>query len=77
MLLVSTIGPVLVTLIAARLIAVLKVADEMQKLEIEARLRDALHQSAVNGLKLALRRSRITAVASNIVTRDMVSEAMT
>lgn len=53
-LLVSTVGPVLVTWISARLIALLKVTDEKQRVEIEAKLRDALHQSAANAIRFAL-----------------------
>ncbi len=58
-LLVSTVGPVLVTWIAARLIALLKVTDEKQRVEIEAQLRAALHQSALNALKFAAARAGI------------------
>ncbi|CUX23036.1 MULTISPECIES: hypothetical protein [Agrobacterium] len=53
-LLVSTVGPVLVTWIGARLIALLKISDEKQRVEIEARLRAALHESALNALKYAI-----------------------
>lgn len=53
-LLVSTVGPVLVTWISARLISLLKVSDEAKKAEVEARLREALHQSAMNALKYAM-----------------------
>ena len=53
-LLVSTVGPVLVTWIGARLIALLKISDEKQRIEIEARLRAALHESALNALKYAI-----------------------
>lgn len=58
-LLVSTVGPVLVTWIAARLIALLKVTDEKQRVEIEAKLRDALHQSAGNALRYALSKAGV------------------
>jgi|GEM_PF-2527296 len=53
-LLVSTVGPVLVGWISARLIALLKVTDEKQRVEIEAKLREALHQSAANAIRFAL-----------------------
>lgn len=58
-LLVSTVGPVLVTWISARLIALLKVTDEKQRVEIEAKLRDALHQSAGNALRYALSKAGV------------------
>jgi len=50
---VSTVGPVLVTWISARLIALLKVTDEKQRADIEAKLRQALHQSAANAMSYA------------------------
>ncbi|NTD85509.1 hypothetical protein [Agrobacterium tumefaciens] len=59
-LLVSTVGPVLVTWIAARLIALLKVTDEKQRVEIETKLRDALHQSALNAVKYALMKTGLS-----------------
>lgn len=58
-LLVSTVGPILATWIAARLIAFIKVADEKQRVEIEAKLREALHQSAANALRFALSRAGV------------------
>ncbi|WP_107342005.1 hypothetical protein [Agrobacterium pusense] len=58
-LLVSTVGPVLVTWIAARLIALLKVTDEKQRVEIEAKLREALHQSAANAIRFALSKAGV------------------
>lgn len=58
-LLVSTVGPVLVTWIAASLIALLKVTDEKQRVEIEAKLREALHQSAANAIRFALSKAGV------------------
>ncbi|MDH1271642.1 hypothetical protein N5C81_29065 [Rhizobium pusense] len=58
-LLVSTVGPVLVTWISARLIELLNVTNEKQRVEIEAKLRDALHQSAANALRFALSRAGV------------------
>ena len=49
----SIVGPVLITWISARLISLLKVADEKQQLDIQAKLRQALHDSAANALKFA------------------------
>jgi hypothetical protein len=79
-LLVSTVGPVLVTWIAARIIAVLNVTDEKRKLEIEAKLRDALHQSAMNGLKVALAKTGMTAdliMKSPFAAGDLLAVAST
>lgn len=58
-LLVSTVGPILATWIAARLIAFIKVADEKQRVEIEAKLREALHQSAANAIRFALSKAGV------------------
>lgn len=73
-LLVSTVGPVLVTWIAARLIALLKVTDEKQRVEIEAKLRDALHQSAANAIRFALAKAGVVHVGGR-VSDALISEA--
>lgn len=73
-LLVSTVGPVLVTWIAARLIALLKVTDEKQRVEIEAKLRDALHQSAANAIRFALAKAGVVHVGGR-VSDGLISEA--
>lgn len=72
-LLVSTVGPVLVTWISARVIALLKVSDQNKQLEIEAKLRDALHQSASNALKYALAKTGFNA---GVVTGTAISAAI-
>lgn len=77
-LLVSTVGPVLVTWIAARLIALLKVTDEKQRVEIETKLRDALHQSAANALRFALSKAGVPHGVIQIggaINGTLVSEA--
>lgn len=73
-LLVSTVGPVLVTWIAARLIALLKVTDEKQRVEIEAKLREALHQSAANAVRFALAKAGVVHVGGR-VSDALISEA--
>ncbi|MBO0142245.1 hypothetical protein JZX87_13845 [Agrobacterium sp. Ap1] len=75
-LLVSTVGPVLVGWISARLLAVLKVTDEKQRLEVEGKLRDAIHQAALNALKFALARGGVRAAAPSLVTGEIISEAI-
>lgn len=72
-LLVSTVGPVLVTWISARLISLLKVSDDAKRAEVEARLRDALHQSAMNALKYALAKSGAT---PSLIGSTLISEAV-
>ena len=72
----SIVGPVLVTWISARLISLLKVADEKQQLDIQAKLRQALHDSAANALKFALARSGISGGAIASVTGSAVTSAM-
>jgi hypothetical protein len=73
-LLVSTVGPVLVTWIAARLIALLKVTDEKQRVEIETKLRDALHQSAANAIRFALSKAGLPTVGG-IINDTILAEA--
>ncbi len=75
-LLVSTVGPVLVTWIAARLIALLKVTDEKQRVEIEAKLRDALHQSALNAMKYAFAKAGLPTIGG-VINPGLVAEAVT
>jgi uncharacterized protein (DUF697 family) len=72
----SIVGPVLVTWISARLISLLKVADEKQKLDIEAQLRRALHDSAANALKFAIARSGIAGGTIASITASAVTSAM-
>ncbi|MBZ9653566.1 hypothetical protein [Phyllobacterium lublinensis] len=57
--LVSTVGPILITWLAAKLAFLLQSTDEAKRNEIEERLRVALHTSAFNALKYAASRSGI------------------
>lgn len=75
-LLASTVGPVLVTWIAARLIALLKISDEKQRLEIEKGMRDALHQSAANALKYAMAKAGMPPIFNAAVSRDVIADAI-
>jgi len=65
-LLVSTIGPALVTWLSVRLIALLKISDEKQRVEIEAGLRAALHESAINALKYAVTKTGLPLSAAGV-----------
>lgn len=65
-LLVSTVGPVLVTWISARLIELLNVTNEKQRVEIEAKLREALHQSAANAIRFALSKAGLPNVGGEV-----------
>lgn len=73
---VSIVGPVLVTWIAARLINLLKVTDDKQKMEIETRLRDALHQSASNALKYAMAKAGMPPIFNAVVSSDVIADAV-
>lgn len=75
-LLVTMVGPILVGWIAAQIIRLLKVTDEKQQLDIEAKLRDAIHQSAANALKFALARGGLSTPVANGVTGAVISEAI-
>lgn len=74
-LLVSTVGPVLVGWISARLIALLKVSDEKQRVEIEAKMREALHQSALNAIRFAFTKAGMPSVAGHM-TDTVLNEAV-
>jgi Mn2+/Fe2+ NRAMP family transporter len=74
--LITTVGPVIGFWISARVIALLKVTDENKKLEIEAKLREALHQSAFNALNFALAKGGVRAVAPGLVAGEAISEAI-
>lgn len=74
-LLVSTVGPVLVTWIAARIISLLKVTDEKQRVEIETNLRNALHQSALNAIRYAFTKAGLPNVAGQM-TDTVLNEAV-
>ena len=65
-LLVSTAGPVLVGWISARLISLLKITDEKQRIDIESKLRDALHQSAANAVRFALAKAGVIHVGGQV-----------
>lgn len=73
-LLVSTVGPVLVTWISARLIELLNVTNEKQRVEIEAKLREALHQSAANAIRFALSKAGLPNVGG-VINDTILAEA--
>lgn len=70
---VSIVGPVMVTWISARVLSFLKVADEEKRIEIEAKLRDALHQSALNAVKFAVGKAGGSSV---VATGNVITEAI-
>ncbi|WP_425646093.1 hypothetical protein [Agrobacterium leguminum] len=65
-LLFSTVGPVLVAWISARVISLLKITDEKQRIDIESKLRDALHQSAANAVRFALAKAGVVHVGGQV-----------
>lgn len=65
-LLVSTVGPVLVTWISARVISLLKITNEKQRIDIESKFRDALHQSAANAVRFALAKAGVIHVGGHV-----------
>lgn len=50
---VTTISPFVVTWITYQVSRLLRIEDEKKKLEVEAQLRNALHDAAINALKFA------------------------
>ncbi len=73
-LVVSTVGPVLAAWISARLIALLKVKDDAAKLEIEQKLREALHQSAENAVAYA--KARLSKGATSFAREAVINTAL-
>ena len=73
-LLVALGGPVIAGWLVAKLSATLKITDEKARVELEAGLRDALHKSAENGLRLALQRLGIKGGAP-VLTSEIVEVA--
>lgn len=71
---ISTVGPAIVVWISARVIGLLKITDENQKLEVEAKLREALHQSALNALLYAT--SKYSPGSPSVLTSSVVGTAM-
>lgn len=65
-LLFSTVGPVLVAWISARVISLLKITDEKQRIDIESKLRDALHQSAANAVRFALAKAGVIHIGGHV-----------
>lgn len=55
-LLAITVGPVLATVIATRASSLLRIKDDDARAEFEKKLREALHQAAINALKVATTR---------------------
>lgn len=55
-LLAITVGPVLATVIATRASSLLRIKDDDARADFEKKLRDALHQAAINALKVATTR---------------------
>ena len=72
---VSIVGPVLVTWIGARVIALLKITDQAKQLEVEAQLRDALHASAANAIRFAIAKANLMPGA--LISPQLIETAAT
>lgn len=75
-LVVSIVGPAFAAWISARLLSLLKVTDENQRLALEAKLRDALHQSAANALKFALTKAGVSAAVPTVISTAVLNDAV-
>lgn len=75
-LLVITVGPILVTLITARLSTLLSFKSDTEKANFEKAVSDAIHRSAVNGLKYAATRAGIDVLKPDgTISKDVLLEA--
>ena len=77
-LLATIIGPVVATYLAAVLIRLIGVKDENEKAKLEAQFRDALHQSALNGLKFAIakRTGPVGDMIAGVIPDEVISDAL-
>lgn len=71
----SIVGPVLITWIGARVIALLKITDEAKRLEIETQLRNAIHASATNAIRFAFAKAGLAPGA--VITPQLIETATT
>lgn len=51
---IGTVGPVYVTILAQKAVSFMNIKNDGERLEVEAKFRDALHQSAWNAVNFAL-----------------------
>lgn len=77
-LLVLTVSPIIVAWIVVRVRGFLNIADKNQALEFEARLRAAIHESAMNALKFAATKAGTTLDAGTALSANtpMIREAI-
>ena len=76
MLAVGTLAPIVVGWLAYQLSKLLNVQDENKRKELEAKIRDALHASALNAMKFAMTKWKFVPVAGETVPRDIIDEAI-
>lgn len=57
---VMTLGPILVSYLSVRLVSVLNVKEEKDKVELEKAIRDAIHASAQNAWLFALKKAGLS-----------------
>jgi hypothetical protein len=63
---ITVVAPTMVTWLAYRLVSLLKITDDKQKAEVEATLRDALHESAKNALLYAMTQFGLSGSGTNM-----------
>ena len=73
-LLVATVGPIVVAWLAKQLSDRLTLLDENSRKELEAKVRDALHQAALNSLKFALTKTGLP--VAEITKPAVIAEAV-
>jgi hypothetical protein len=71
----SIVGPVLITWIGARVIALLKITDQAKRLEIETQLRNAIHASSANAIRFAIARAAL--VPGAVISPQLIETATT
>lgn len=73
---VGTLGPIIVGWLAYKLSNLLNVQDENKRKELEAKIRDALHASALNAVKFAATKWNWIPAVGATVPRQIIEEAI-
>lgn len=74
--LVSTVGSVLIPVVAFRLVGFLGIKNENEAKALEAKVRDALHQSAENALKYALFKLNVVPTMNQDLPKAVIETAI-
>lgn len=69
---ITILGPVLVTWVTVRIVSLLKINDEQKKIEVEAKIRDSLHEAARNALLFAMTKYGVQGNSSTVLSKTIM-----